>query len=64
MFRDLNYLYRSFNPKMVTYETDGCGRDLYISSNNGGMIKVYQKEIRPMTNSYVLNRSQRFYNLK
>ena len=30
---------RSIHPRTVLYNTDGSGRDLYISFNNGGMTK-------------------------
>ena len=64
MLKDQCYLYRSFNPRMVTYETDGAGRDSYISCNNGGMIKVCAKEKKLITNAYSLNRNHQFFHLK
>lgn len=30
-------LYRTFNPKVTFYRTDGHGRDNYIRINNGGL---------------------------
>lgn len=30
-------LYRTFNPKVTLYRTDGKGRDNYIRINNGGL---------------------------
>jgi hypothetical protein len=33
---NVGYIHRSFNPRINHYESDGLGRDGYISCNNGG----------------------------
>ena len=35
---DINNLYRTFSPKYTHYAPDGCGRDVYINDNNGGLL--------------------------
>ena len=35
----------SLNKKYLTYQTDGKGRDIYISSNSGGFAKQYSHGI-------------------
>jgi len=64
MYKDLNSLYRSFNPKMVTYESDGAGRDSYISCDNGGMKKISAKEMRPSTTNLSYNTHSHIYKLR
>lgn len=61
MYKENCYLYRSFNPKWTTYESDGLGRDLYISYNNGGLYKQFTKPIIPTSTQYsVLNHNHYF----
>lgn len=47
----MSSLYRTARNKFVLYETDGLGRDGYISYNNGGFWKPGQQSV-PITNRY------------
>ena len=34
--RELDFLGRTYNPRVIIYNSDGGGRDTYIQTNNGG----------------------------
>jgi len=34
--RELDFLGRTYNPRIIIYNSDGGGRDTYIQTNNGG----------------------------
>jgi hypothetical protein len=47
---NIGYIHRAFNPRINHYESDGLGRDGYISCNNGGFYS-----------NIVVNSSSRMY---
>jgi len=64
MNKEINYLYRSFNPRIASYESDGKGRDSYISCDNGGMKKVPAKQKIENSTQYSLNKHNHVFKLK
>ena len=55
-------LYRTARPRWTLYESDGRGRDNYISYNNGGFWKLNQYGIR-LKPKYDYNRYSNFHSL-
>ncbi len=39
MSKELDYMGRTFAPKVMIYNSNGGGRDGYIQTNNGGFYK-------------------------
>ena len=61
MYKDPNYVYRTFSPKVIHYGNDGCGRDSYIRGNHGGLMHRtnYQEIALPTTSKYQINSHRR-----
>jgi len=64
MSKSQAYLYRSFNPKYVTYANDGDGRDKYISHNNGGLTTDTSRMSTRNENLYCINKNNSLHNLR
>ena len=61
--KELDYLGRTFGPKVIIYNSDGCGRDQYIQTNNGGF---YHGGVKPLgvLESFEIKKFSHFYNIR
>ncbi len=60
--KDLDYLGRTFAPKVIIYNSDGGGRDQYIQTNNGG----FYHGVKPMgvLENFEIKRYSHMYNIR
>lgn len=62
MSKELDNLGRTYNPKVIIYNSDGGGRDQYINTNNGGFYHC-ANHIRSSEN-FETPKYVHYYNLK
>jgi len=61
--KDLVFMNRCYNPKVIIYNSIGDGRDGYITSNNGGFYKSGFRNLKTVGYNIEVNNRYKFNNI-